>query len=306
MIFAFTGCDATESLNPDSSTLPETGVEVVGVAETVDPDGASLAAPSLASVSFAGGIPFGTFAHPTSAFGAPYNGALRNIFPQYLLSHLAAIKARGGKVVLNLGGGDKSYRDSKGFSMTMWKARVDRFKNTNFSSYVKDGTIIGHYLIDEPNNAGRWGRPIPPAVIEEMAKYSKLRWPTLPTIVRTYPEYMLMFSGNYRYLDAAWAQYVHRKGEAGAFIRKNVADAQKKGLGLVVGLNVLRGGPNQRQMRASEVKSWGSALLSSSYPCAFISWQYNSSYLSSSAVKDAMKYLSSKARSRSSRSCRVG
>ena len=298
-------CDSTESLTSETSAAPEPAVEVVDVDidESVDPDAASLLVAPMASVQFAGGIPFGTSAQPTSAFVTPLNGALRNIYPQYLLRHLAQIKARGGKVVLVFAS-DKTVRDANGFSMTMWKARVDRYKNVNFSSYIEDGTIIGHYLIDEPNNAGRWKRPISPAVIEELAKYSKQRWPTLVTIVRTNPEYMLNFNGNYRYLDAAWAQYLHRKGEVGAFIRKNVADAQKKGLGLVVGLNVIRGGPNKRAMTPNEIKSWGSALLSSSYPCAFISWQYNATLLSSSGVEDAMKYLSAKARSRSQRTCR--
>ena len=80
--------------------------------------------------------------------------------------------------------------------------------------------------------------------------------------------------------------------------------AKKKDLALVVGLNVLRGGPNGSKMTASQVKSWGSTLLSSSYPCAFISWEYNSTYLNKSSIKDAMSYLHRKAKNRSSKTCR--
>jgi hypothetical protein len=58
-------------------------------------------------------------------------------------------------------------------------------------------------------------------------------------------------------------------------------------------------------MSASQVRDWGSALLSNSYPCAFISWKYDSRYLTSS-VKDAMNDLRNKAESRSSKSCRGG
>jgi hypothetical protein len=48
-----------------------------------------------------------------------------------------------------------------------------------------------------------------------------------------------------------------------------VADAQARGLGLVVGLNVLHGGtPTGTKMTPSQVVAWGSALLSSTYPCA--------------------------------------
>jgi len=121
------------------------------------------------------------------------------------------------------------------------------------------------------------------------------------TIVRVAPSYFR--NRRPRYLDAAWAQYVTRKGTAPDFIRRNVADAQRSGLGLVVGLNISKGGPNRSRLSASQVKSFGSALLNSSYPCAFISWQYES-YLSTGSMKDAMRMLRGKAQNRSSRSCR--
>jgi len=58
-------------------------------------------------------------------------------------------------------------------------------------------------------------------------------------------------------------------------------------------------------MNATEVQTYGSALLSSSYPCAFISWQYNSTYLSSSSIKSAMDVLRNKAQNRSAKTCRA-
>ena len=67
---------------------------------------------------------------------------------------------------------------------------------------------------------------------------------------------------------------------------------------------MLRGGPNKSKMSPSQVKSWGSALLSSTYPCAFINWKYES-YLTTSSMKDAMNVLRNKAESRSSRTCRA-
>jgi hypothetical protein len=284
-------CDSTEPLNPESSTHAD------GVGE--DP----AAAPEVASVAFAGGIPFGTFGLPTSAFGSRFNGAHRNIWPSNLLSELRAIKARGGKVVLMFAGNQRHYKVGGRFSLTKWKARVNRFRGVNFGSYVKDGTIIGHYLIDEPNDRRNWGgKPVSPAVLEEMARYSKQLWPTMPTVVRAAPDYL---GSNHRHLDAAWAQYLHRRGNPGDYVRKMVAAAQKRRLALIVGLNVLDGGtPNGTKMTASEVKSWGSALLSSSYPCAFISWEYNAKYLAPGSMKDAMSALRRKAQSRSHRSCR--
>jgi hypothetical protein len=315
IILALAACDATETVNPDSSTPPD-GLEIVSVGDApdsipdeigdADADGSSLAAPALASTSYAGGIPFGTFHQPTTVYGTTYNGALRNIYPNDLLSHLKAIKARGGKVVLNLAGSQARYRDKYGnFSLSKWKASVDRFKSVNFSSYINDGTVVANFLMDEPHNKTRWnGKVVSYSTIEEMARYSKARYPGLATTIRAYPTWLAGYGGTYRYLDAAWVQYVYRFGNVADFMRLNISKAQQKGLALIVGLNILSGGPNRTKMSATQVKLWGSALLSTSYPCAFLSWQYSSTYLSSSSMKDAMRYLRSKAQGRSSRSCR--
>jgi hypothetical protein len=159
-------------------------------------------------------------------------------------------------------------------------------------------------MIDEPNDPANWGgKPVTPSVLEEMAKYSKSRWPNLATIVRVDPKYL---ATNHRYLDAAWAQYLHRRGNVTDYARTMVAEAQRKGVQLIVGLNVLKGGnPNGTPMSASEVESFGNALLSTTYPCAFINWKYTSTYMSSSSIKSAMASLRRKAENRSTKSCRA-
>jgi hypothetical protein len=58
---------------------------------------------------------------------------------------------------------------------------------------------------------------------------------------------------------------------------------------------VLKGGLNEASLTASQVKDFGSVMLSSSYSCAFISWQYNAAYFSRSDIKSAMSLLSKKA-----------
>jgi hypothetical protein len=298
-IITLVGCNSTDSVSPESSTPLTTGDSPIGAP-------AAPVAPSF-STSFAGGIPIGTFALPTTLFGSRYNGAMQNNWPGSLLSELSGIRSRGGKVVLMFAGSEQYYKDADGhFSMSKWKARVDRFRKVNFSSYVNDGTIIAHYLIDEPHDPYNWsGQPVSPSTLEEMAKYSKSIWPNMPTVVREQPSYLARWSGTYRYLDAAWAQYLSRMGNASDYIRYNVSQAQKKGLALIVGLNFMKGGnPNGTTMNATEVENFGSALLSSSYPCAFISYRYNSTYLSNSGIRSAMDKLRHKAENRSTKSCR--
>jgi hypothetical protein len=135
-----------------------------------------------------------------------------------------------------------------------------------------------------------------------MARYSKSIWPNMPTLIRAHPDYMLY---THRYLDGAWATYMWRRGDAYEYTRKMVAEAQKRDLSLVVGLNVLDGGnPTGTRMTAKELESWGSAMLSSSYPCAFVMWKYDTDYLTSSGVPSAMDVLRRKAANRSSKSCR--
>jgi hypothetical protein len=306
VILALGACD-NSSTEPSTSALPEVGGEAINLEDTTSLAGDTVAlrmdALTMSSASFAGGIPFGLSALPTTAFGSRYNGAMRNNSPDVLVSQLAAIRSRGGKVALMFAGNEQYYKDGDGhFSFTKWKQRIDRFRHVNFSSYVSDGTVIGHYMIDEPNDPANWnGRPVPASTLDDMGAYSKSIWPNLPTIVRTEPAY---FSFNPRHVDAAWAQYLYRRGDVGDYIRKNVADAQRRGLALVVGINVLRGSPTKGKVSASQLKSWGSTLLSSSYPCAFISWQYNSNYLDNSSIRSAMDYLRNKAENRSNRSCR--
>jgi hypothetical protein len=300
MMLAVFACNDTDSVSPGSSIPPETIDQGSEAGSQMAPAGT----PALATSRFAGGIPIGTFAQPTTEFGDRYNGGMRNIWPSYLLRELQRIKERGGKVVLMFAGNEDHYKDGAGhFDLGKWKARVDRFKNLDFSSYVEDGTIIGHYLIDEPYDPFNWhGRPVSGAVVEEMARYSKQLWPNMPTIVRSEPYFL--GNGSFRYLDAAWAQYTSQKGDVGDYISRNVSEAQRRGLALVVGLNITKGSPNKSRMSAGQIESTGSELLRSSYPCAFISWTYNSDHLSSGSVKDAMDALRRKAENRNAKSCR--
>jgi hypothetical protein len=296
LISALGACDNADSFAPSADSPSSTSSPAL-----------HADAPSLA-VAYAGGIPFGTFRQPTTEFGSRFNGAMRTIYPQFLLKELADIKARGGKVALMMVGPESNYKDADGhFSLTKWKARMDQFKGVDFSAYVNDGTIIGHYLIDEPQDAFNWnGQPISPETLEAMAQYSKQRWPNMVTIVRTWPDYLDNWSGTYRYLDAAWAQYAaNRWPDAEAFLATNVAKAKAKNLALIVGLNLIDGSPTKGQMSASQLRSYGAALLGDSYPCAFISWQYRDEYMNGNGILDAMSYLRGLAQNRGFKSCRA-
>jgi hypothetical protein len=288
---AIAACDTDRLTNSSEAPVPTVTAEPVS-------------APTFAA-GFRGGIPFGTWALPTTEFGAVFNGAHRNIAPEELLGELAAIKSRGGRVVLMFAGKERNYIGSDGhFSMSMWKQRVDRFRAVNFNSFVEDGTIIGHYLIDEPNDQSNWnGVAVTGAVVEQMAAYSKSIWPKMATVVRAEPAYLGATGGPYRNLDVAWAQYVSRKGDPGDYIRRNVADAQRVGLALITGLNLTRGSPTGFEMSPSQIVSAGTTLLAQSYPCAFISYHWELPFMGRTDVRAALAKLSQLAEDHAARSC---
>jgi hypothetical protein len=265
------------------------------------------------------GIVFGTFNMRNEYLSSVHNGWMNGgpLDPSNILSWLSGARSKGGRAVIKLCKGKDSYvKNSDGtFSLTKWKSLVGRYRNVKLDPYISDGTIIGHYLIDEPHRAARWGgKAISQATLEAMAKYSKEIWPQMHTLVRVAPSYLASSSINYRYVDAGWTQYTVGKGDAAKWGAAEAAAAKRKGLGLVVGMNVLDGGNGSSGIRgttsgkwsmsASELRKYGSAMLGEAYACAFFNWNHDTGYYGRSDVKSAMAELSSKARAHAKTSCR--
>lgn len=292
----------------------ESAANEVG-AEAAIPEAAAMSVSGLASANaFRGGVPFGAFHLPKSLYGKTYTGSLGNIAANQLIDYLETARRNGAKVMVTFSGNEANFIKNRAFSLTMWKQRVDRYRKLNLSSYIKDGTLIGHYLIDEPHDKANWGgKTIPLSTIDEMARYSKQLFPGLPTVARAWPKFLKGY--RYKYLDAAWAQYSDRFGSVSAFMNDNVRDAKASGLALVIGMNQLAGGnksgikgfySGRFAMSGSQLKSWGLAMLDNSYPCAFLSWRYDAKYMSRSDIKSAMVSLANKARSKATKSCKGG
>jgi hypothetical protein len=275
--------------------------------------------PILETNASMAGVVFGTNSLDASLISSVHTGTLRGggVTEKSIGSLLSSVKAKGGRIVLKLCNGSDSYvKNGDGtFSLSKWKTLVARFKNSNLGPYINDGTIVGHYLIDEPQHASRWGgKAIPASTLEEMAKYSKSLWPTMTTFVRALPSELGKASITYRYLDAGWAQYVSNKGNVNTYVANEVAAAKRKGLGLMVGLNVLDGGNGSSRlagytrgkykMSASEIRTYATALLAQSYVCGFYNWMYDASYYGRSDVKSAFADMAAKARSHAKTSCK--
>jgi len=277
-------------------------------------------APAVSTLTgMAPGIVFGTVQLPTSVINTVYTGTLvgGEIDPTNVLSYLAATRARGGRIVIKLcRGRDTFVKNADGtFSFTKWKALIDRYRTVGLGPYINDGTILGHFLIDEPHRTAKWGgKIIPQSTLEAMAKYSKQIWPGMTTFVRVAPSWLAGVSTTYTYLDAGWLQYESWMGNIGTKITTEVTAAKKKGLGLAVGLNVLDGGNGSSKiagwtqgkyaMSATEVRTYGTALLNQSLSCGFFNWMHDTAYFGRTDIRTAMAELSTKATAHVKTSCR--
>jgi hypothetical protein len=262
------------------------------------------------------GIVFASSALKVSQINSVHTGLVEAPTPSNILSFLSQLRQRNGRVLIKLAN-KESYRNPDGtFSLAKWKSQVDRFRNIDLSPYIKDGTIVAHYMVDEPHFKGRWGdRAIPQATLEEAAKHSKLRWPNMPTVVSAPASWLASVPVTYVYLDAGWATYrAKTSDDPAAWIAKEVKRAKSKNLGLIAAMNVLDGGngssgirgtqPRTWAMSAAELKNYGSAVLAPSYVCGFMMWRYDAEYYGRADVKSALAALSSKASNHARTSCR--
>jgi hypothetical protein len=260
------------------------------------------------------GIPFGPATLPPSKFSTQWSATIYTATSATCLAiHLERARSVNQRMFVSFTGNEQYNRDENGFSMTKWKQRVDRFRSVDMTSYIDDGTILAHFILDEPADPSNWsGKAVTHEQIEEMARYSKEIWPTMPTMIRAWPDYLHGYQ--YKHLDAVRFQYLERRGPLEEFLQKNMSEARALGLAIVGGLNVLNGGsknsgiPGQAEnkygMSASEIRTWGTRFLNEPGLCAFILWEHDDAYFARSDIKAALEELAAKARSYPKQPCR--
>lgn len=315
------GCGGGESLataeppqtpTPTTPELPPTDTTPVLPPDTTPP--APPPPPPLppAAPPTHVGMAFGPAQQPASRWGPEFNSTVYTARPDSILRDLEVARRANLRLFVSFTGNEQHNRDENGFSLTKWKQRVDRFRNLDLSSYLADGTIIGHFVMDEPGDPRNWGgHVVALADIEEMARYSKEIWPTMPTIIRAWPAFLE--GHEYPDLDAVRVQYHARFGDLDEFIRDNVRRARGLDLLLVGGLNVLNGGGKESgmpmrserryPMSPAQLRAWGGRYLTEPDLCAFVLWEYEDGYFSIPEVKAVLAELSRQAADLPKRSC---
>ena len=135
-----------------------------------------------------------------------------------------------------------------------------------------------------------------------MAKYSRDRWPTLPTIADAPPSWL--GTRSWQYLDAAWATYSTSSGDVTGWVNAQASAAGRARLGLLVGVEVSNG-RGKYAMSASQLRASGLVLAASSKVCGLVLSRYDATYFARSDVKDAVSSVAAKARDRAATACRV-
>jgi hypothetical protein len=195
-----------------------------------------------------------------------------------------AVRQAGGQVILRFAATDVTSADGS-FSLSKWKAAIGRYAGVDLASFVRDGTIAGHLLVQNPQVSRNWGgHQISHATLDEMARYSRQLWPSVPTIVQAPATWLDGNAAGWKYLDASSVIYSGSLGDAAAWVRQQASAANDAQLGLLVNMNLLNGGTSasglpgktagKYAMSATELRTWGSRFLAHRKVCAVLMTRY--------------------------------
>ena len=249
------------------------------------------------------GTPFGTFSSLDNVDETFERfSANRFVFgsPEEAIQYLDQARATRTRLFFSLVQKKDMIDDSGRFDPERFTAGLDRFADVDFAPYVADGTILGHYMIDEPKSPGPWGgQVVSNRLLDEIAAYSKSLWPTVPTAVRNPPARLIDHAEGldtpaeriprWDYLDIAWIQYnAALHGPIDPYVDAQVAAAEAQDLDIVVGIQALAGGEGESGlvpgspfaprfwiMSYDEAVRYGTNLLERRIGCAFISFRWD-------------------------------
>jgi hypothetical protein len=254
----------------------------------------------------------------------PFNASTNFTDPGGIIRQIDKARSMGHRLVLNMTGGNHNrYKTSGRFDLRKWKARMDSYNRREIKAAVArgvaDGTVILNSVIDEPSKK-TWGSGMTKALLDQMARYVKSIFPTLPVGVAL--RYDWRENEKFRVMDAYVTMYGWNRGPVVQFRQKVLANAQRQGMKVMFALNILDGGllnykswscpagktggrgtyrPTCR-MTASQVREWGRIIGPAG--CGLMLWRYDHAFMSKSANVAAFRDLASTLARTPGRSCR--
>jgi hypothetical protein len=259
------------------------------------------------SAAVGAGIPFGPWRLPDSLFRAPFTGTVLALRPADAVARLEAARRAHLRVFIILEQSRRKHQNpDKSFALARWKREIDQFRGIDFSSFVADGTVLGHILIDEPHDPTNWnGVAVPYAVIDSAAAFSKALWPALPTGVTSPPTFLA--DAQLPSLDWSFAQYRPNKGDVAAWLAQQAGAARRSGLGFVLSINVRDGNGRDTPLDGAQLRRFGLAMAAEPAACALTMWKYDAAdagYFRRPDVEAAVRSIAAAAAAHPARSCR--
>ncbi len=254
-----------------------------------------------------GALPFGPKGIPETLFARPFSGGYLVLNTTSSLRRvLDDARAARVRLIVKPVGGHWRYQNADGtFSLAKWKAELDTVRGFDFEAYVRDGTVLGIELVNEPHVAEKWGgQLISKDDLEEAARYAKSIWPSLP-VGAGRSDYLLQ-RAPWRHLDFSHSQYHMRKGDVESWRRATVGECQAAGVALLLSLNFFAGEPGNAPMTADEVRRYGSVLAGDSYACALTGYVYDPTYFARPGMAAAFAAVAAVAAGRQAPPCYVG
>jgi hypothetical protein len=281
------------------------------------------------------GIPYGPTGNMLATAGAiaPFTAAVQGVNPDNILAHLAKARAAKVRLELNMTGGhhDRNYAPGGDrFDLATWKARMDAYNTPTIrqaiAAAVADGTIIGNSVMDEPHVSGAgdgntWGPKgtMTKLVVDQMCGYAKAMFPTLPVgVAHNYTAFEPTKS--YRVCEFVISQYASRLGNVTAWRDGAVAMAKRDGYAVMLSLNILNGGMQDRdgtwdcagtggkgtyspncRMTPQQVRDVGLTLGPAA--CVLLMWRYDEKFMADPENQRAFRDVAARLATLPARPC---
>ena len=244
-----------------------------------------------------------------------------------IVKQINAARAMRHRLILNMTGGSHARYKSRGkFDFGKWKAVMNKYNTREIKAAVArgvaDGTVIMNTVMDEPS-VKSWGGVMTKPLLDQMARYVKGMFPTLPAGVALRHDWRPQ--ERFRVMDAYISQYSWYRGSAASFRDKALAEGRKQGMKMVFALNLLDGGAHNWKskwscpagttggrgtyapacrMTAPQVRDWGRTLGTAG--CGLIVWKYDRAFMSKAANTQALRDVAATLAKTPGRSCRRG
>ncbi len=304
------------------------------------PAPAAGAAPSPTPAPPAGpagtGIPFGPYGAWEGNNLKPntgvFNLSIGAVTARNILPRLRQARATHHRVILAMTGGSHTqYKTDGVFDYSKWLAKMITYDTDAIreaiAQGVRDGTIIGNSVMDEPHNTSgqsSWGPKgtLTKARVDSMCAYVKQMFPTLPVGV-VHDHDIFQPKQSYHVCEFLVDQYAARTGDVTEFRDAALALASRDRMSIIFSLNIIDGGiqaardgnwdcsptltsgrgtfgPNCR-MTAQQVRDWG--ILLGSAGCALTMWRYDPEYMADPANIASFKEVAARLAALPRRSC---